>query len=177
DIVAGCARRKCSHSAPSIDTDDSTGNVAEGAMDGAVAMGGVGVVAGLAAGLAIAAGAWVAGRRGRAGAVPAAPRRAADVGARTALGEFQQTALTDLESRQRSIDDVVRPIRESLAKVDAKLHDVETQRVGAYAQLSEQVRSLAVTQQQLTGETSNLVRALRTPHVRGRGGEIQRQRV
>jgi DNA recombination protein RmuC len=97
--------------------------------------------------------------------------------ARTALGEFQQTALTDLESRQRSIDDVVRPIRESLAKVDAKLHEVETQRVGAYAQLSEQVRSLAVTQQHLQGETSNLVRALRTPHVRGRWGEIQLKRV
>ena len=234
-------------------------------MDGAVAMGGVGVVAGLAVGLAIAAGAWVAARRGRADEIAAALHRAADVGARleertqrlgelerelgeartgaarlraelaaaaetqarqaaeleserratrdklalladaetrlrdafhtlsaealrsnnqsfldlarTALGEFQQTALTDLESRQRSIDDVVRPIRESLAKVDAKLHDVETQRVGAYAQLSEQVRSLAVTQQQLTGETSNLVRALRTPHVRGRWGEIQLKRV
>jgi DNA recombination protein RmuC len=97
--------------------------------------------------------------------------------ARTALGEFQKTALTDLESRQRSIDEVVRPIRESLAKVDAKLHEVETQRVGAYAQLSEQVRSLAVTQQHLQGETSNLVRALRTPHVRGRWGEIQLKRV
>ncbi len=97
--------------------------------------------------------------------------------ARTALGEFQQTALVDLESRQRAIDEVVRPIRDSLAKVDAKLHEVETQRVGAYAQLSEQVRSLAVTQQQLQGETTNLVRALRTPNVRGRWGEIQLKRV
>jgi len=97
--------------------------------------------------------------------------------ARTALGEFQRNALTDLEGRQRAIDEVLRPIRESLAKVDATLQQVETQRAGAYAQLSEQVRSLAVTQQQLHGETSNLVRALRTPHVRGRWGEIQLKRV
>lgn len=97
--------------------------------------------------------------------------------ARTALGEFQQTALVDLEGRQRAIDEVVRPIRDSLAKVDAKLQEVETQRAGAYAQLSEQVRSLAVTQQQLHGETTNLVRALRTPNVRGRWGEIQLKRV
>jgi len=97
--------------------------------------------------------------------------------ARTALGEFQRSALTDLEGRQRAIDEVLRPIRESLAKVDATLQHVETQRVGAYAQLSEQVRSLAVTQQQLQGETTNLVRALRTPHVRGRWGEIQLKRV
>jgi DNA recombination protein RmuC len=97
--------------------------------------------------------------------------------ARTALGEFQRSALTDLEGRQRAIDEVLRPIRESLAKVDATLQHVETQRVGAYAQLSEQVRSLAVTQQQLQGETTNLVRALRTPHIRGRWGEIQLKRV
>jgi DNA recombination protein RmuC len=97
--------------------------------------------------------------------------------ARTALGEFQQTALVDLEGRQRAIDEVVRPIRDSLARVDAKLQEVEKQRVGAYAQLSEQVRSLAVTQQQLHGETTNLVRALRTPNVRGRWGEIQLKRV
>jgi DNA recombination protein RmuC len=97
--------------------------------------------------------------------------------ARTALGEFQRNAITDLESRQRAIDEVVRPIRDSLQQVDAKLQEVEKQRVGAYAQLSEQVRSLALTQHQLQGETANLVRALRTPHVRGRWGEIQLKRV
>ena len=97
--------------------------------------------------------------------------------AKTSLGEFQRTATADLESRRQAIGELVAPVRESLDRVDAQLHAVERDRVGAYATLSEQVRSLLQTQQQLQGETSKLVRALRTPAVRGRWGEIQLKRV
>jgi DNA recombination protein RmuC len=97
--------------------------------------------------------------------------------ARTSLGEFQRTAVADLETRGRAIGELVKPVRESLEKVDSKLQAVERERVGAYAALSEQVRSLAQTQQQLQSETAKLVRALRTPAVRGRWGEIQLRRV
>src|SRR5436853_4157037 len=51
-------------------------------MDGAVAMGGVGFVAGLAIGLAIAGSAWMAARRRGADELAAAVHRAADLGAR-----------------------------------------------------------------------------------------------
>jgi len=97
--------------------------------------------------------------------------------ARTSLGEFQRSAVTDLETRGRAIGELVKPVRESLEKVDSKLQAVERERVGAYAALSEQVRSLAQTQQQLQSETAKLVNALRTPAVRGRWGEIQLRRV
>ena len=97
--------------------------------------------------------------------------------ARTSLGEFQRTAVAELEGRRQAIGDLVKPVRESLDKVDSKLQAVERERVGAYASLSEQVKSLAQTQQQLQSETAKLVRALRTPAVRGRWGEIQLKRV
>lgn len=97
--------------------------------------------------------------------------------ARTSLGEFQKSAVADLEGRRQAIGELVKPVRESLDKVDSKLQAVERERLGAYASLSEQVKSLAQTQQQLHSETAKLVRALRTPAVRGRWGEIQLKRV
>jgi DNA recombination protein RmuC len=97
--------------------------------------------------------------------------------ARTSLGEFQKSAVAELEGGRQAIGELVRPVRESLDKVDSKLQAVERDRVGAYASLTEQVKSLAQTQQQLHSETAKLVHALRTPAARGRWGEIQLKRV
>ena len=97
--------------------------------------------------------------------------------AQQALEKYQEGARGDLERRQQSIREMVEPVRQVLSKFEAQVGDMERRREGAYAGLSEQVRSLAEAQSQLRAEASNLVRALRAPQVRGRWGEVQLKRV
>lgn len=97
--------------------------------------------------------------------------------AKATLEKFHESARGDLESRQKAIGDLVKPVQESLTKVDNVLHELEKARISAYSGLTEQIKALSSTQNQLKEETSKLVRALRSPVVRGRWGEIQLRRV
>jgi DNA recombination protein RmuC len=97
--------------------------------------------------------------------------------AKTSLAEFQQTARMDLDGRQKAIEDLVQPLKDSLTKVDGKLQEVEKNRVGTASALTEQLRSLHQAQHSLQVETGRLVQALRSPNVRGQWGELQLRRV
>jgi DNA recombination protein RmuC len=98
--------------------------------------------------------------------------------AKAQLDQMQQRTTQELEQRKQAVEHIVRPIQESLLKVDGKLQQLEVARTRAYSELSVQVRDLAETQNLLRSETGNLVSALRDrPNVRGRWGEIQLRRV
>jgi DNA recombination protein RmuC len=97
--------------------------------------------------------------------------------ARATLEKFQDGARTDLEKRQLAIDRLMEPVKETLGKFDLKMGDLEKARLEAYVKLTQQVSGLALTQDTLQRETANLVKALGSPGVRGRWGEVQLRRV
>ncbi|MEN8236554.1 MAG: DNA recombination protein RmuC [Pseudomonadota bacterium] len=97
--------------------------------------------------------------------------------AQSTLSKFQESAKTDLQSREKAIGQLLNPVNETLGQVNHKLQDLEKARVGAYEVLKHQVNDLVSSQKELRTETANLVNALRTPNVRGRWGEMQLKRV
>jgi len=90
--------------------------------------------------------------------------------AKESFDGFQKQAALQFDSRQKAIDGLVQPIAETLKKVDVKLGEAERERLEAYAKLTEKVSALGST-------ADTLSRALRTPAVRGRWGEMQLRRV
>ena len=97
--------------------------------------------------------------------------------AKQTFERLQDGARSDLDSRQKSIDEMIRPLKESLSRVDSAIGDMEKTRTAAYATLGEQVSSLVQSQTQLRNETASLIHALRAPAVKGRWGELQLRRV
>lgn len=97
--------------------------------------------------------------------------------ARQTLENQQIQAKGDLDKRQQAIEQMVKPLAESLTNVDRQIKELEKTRAGAYAGLLEQVQAMGQSQERLQKETRNLVSALRAPQGRGRWGEIQLQRV
>lgn len=98
--------------------------------------------------------------------------------AQESLAKFHEAARGDLEARKAAVEALVKPLAQSLEKVDGKIAEIERARNEAYGTLKEQLRNLAeVHLPALRGETQNLVKALRRPEARGRWGEVQLRRV
>jgi DNA recombination protein RmuC len=93
------------------------------------------------------------------------------------IGNVHREAAIDLTRRQQELGTLVTPIRETLTQVDAKLKEVEKTRVDDSASMRSLLNLVGHTQQQLQHETQNLVRALRSPGVRGQWGEVQLRKV
>jgi DNA recombination protein RmuC len=75
-----------------------------------------------------------------------------------------------LELAETHLTGHVRPLRDSLERMDQQLRNVERVRQESYGALQTQVTTLSE-------RTGSLTNALRTPHVRGRWGEAQLRNV
>src|SRR5215212_10089025 len=97
------------------------------------------------------------------------------------LGALLATAVTlgvvALLSRRNPEGADLEPVHESLDHLHRLLAGIERDRATAHGELREQMGTVGQASAQLKHETAALVTALRTPHVRGRWGEVQLRRV
>ena len=93
--------------------------------------------------------------------------------ARAQFEQLQMRATHDLDSRQKAVESLVTPIKESLEKVNTEVKTLETARIRDVTRLSTLLTTVAETNDRLRTETNSLVTALRAPSVHGRWGELQ----
>ena len=93
------------------------------------------------------------------------------------LGTQQERAKRELSEREKAVEALVKPIRDSLEASQRQITELEKARSEAYGGIKNQLEAMQLSQQSLTQETQNLVNALRRPEVRGRWGEITLRRL
>lgn len=76
-----------------------------------------------------------------------------------------------------SLSEAIRPLGDTLERVQSQIQAIERERSSSYGALREQVRAMSVDSAALRQETGALVTALRAPIVRGRWGEMQLRRI
>jgi DNA recombination protein RmuC len=97
--------------------------------------------------------------------------------AKSSLATQTEEAKGEIEKRKTAIENLVKPVADSLGKFELRIGEIEKLREGAYSELKEQVRALGEGQLGLQRETASLVKALRQPTGRGQWGEMQLRRV
>jgi DNA recombination protein RmuC len=97
--------------------------------------------------------------------------------AKQAFAQLQQQSVGDLDQRRQAVESLVKPLRDSLDKVDHKIGEIEKARAAAYGALGEQLKSLSSAQLQLQNEAAKLSTAMRSTSYAGSWGELQLRRV
>jgi DNA recombination protein RmuC len=136
------------------------------------------LLAGIAIGVVLG---YLLARNRLATTAATATERARSAQERAALLERQaaeRTALADGQLAQRfDVEQLVGPMRETLARVERQLRDSDIARAQSHAELAQQVESTRHGAEQLREQTRALVTALQRPEARGRWGELQLRRV
>ena len=97
--------------------------------------------------------------------------------ASTYFDKHREGAKEDLKEKQKEIESILNPIKQTLKELEEHTKEIENKRLSSYSSLTKQVDSLQETQIALQGETSNLVKALKSPNIRGAWGQIHLRRV
>lgn len=97
--------------------------------------------------------------------------------ARRELDAVRVDAKRDLDQKEKAIGDLLAPIRDGLSKYDRKIEELARDRDEAFGKLTAQLQRVEQASAHLGAETQQLARALRSPSVRGKWGELQLRRV
>ena len=97
--------------------------------------------------------------------------------ARSTLETVRVEMTGDMTQRQTAVETVVKPLTESLAKLEIQVREIESARQHAFGGIEQQLQTLSQRELELQKETASLVTALRAPQVRGRWGEMTLRRV
>ena len=79
----------------------------------------------------------------------------------------------DLDKRQQAIDELLRPVQQTLTKYQEEVATMERERQRAFASIDHELKRFGDLSGTLSKETAGLKDALKRPHVRGRWGEMQ----
>ncbi len=88
-----------------------------------------------------------------------------------------KTVDAQAEARLKATEQLMVPVRQSLDAFNARLTEVEKERVQMSTDLRGQVHAVQQTGESLRRETAALITALRKPQIRGSWGETQLKRV
>jgi DNA recombination protein RmuC len=92
------------------------------------------------------------------------------------LEKQQVQSAKELAAKESSIESLLKPMQESLAKLSTHSQDLEVKREGAYREVLTEIQNMRSSHADLRKETQQLVAALRTPKARGNWGEMQLRR-
>lgn len=93
------------------------------------------------------------------------------------LKQYQAQAVNELDKKEKSIEHLLTPIKETLSKTEEQFRNIEKERKESQGALHKHLESMAQTQSTLQDETRKLVTALRRPEVRGQWGEMTLKRL
>ncbi|MDD3030188.1 MAG: DNA recombination protein RmuC [Alphaproteobacteria bacterium] len=97
--------------------------------------------------------------------------------AESRLKQSEITATATFDKKTTAIDEMLKPVKETLGKMDSQLQALEVARHGAYKELLKAVDLSNEGQRALRTETNQLFQALHAPTSRGQWGEFQIRRI
>jgi DNA recombination protein RmuC len=97
---------------------------------------------------------------------------------REAFGSLSKDALKENRADfVQHAENLLKPVRETLARVQSQLAQVDTAREGSYREVRSELSILRESQDRLRRAADDLTQSLRSPNVRGKWGEIQLRRI